>query len=175
MPDTLRRRLALLIAAAARLLPGSATADLRTFGLSQPVQLGAVTFRWFGLPVYRAQLHTDGGTQFDWSRPLALQIEYFRSISEADLISSTRSEILRMEGPRSDQDAMMQKLAGCFRTVGKGDVFTAVSTRAETMALHLNGVQTCTISHPGLRKRFLSIWLSDNSRSARLSASLRGE
>ena len=163
------------LAAAAMLLPSAASANLRTYGLLQPVELGTATLRGLGFTVYRARLHTDGTTQFDWNRPLALEIEYFRSIARDDLTNSTRSEIQRMEGTRADLDTLIGKLAGCFRNVGKGDVFTAVSVRPDRMALYLNGERTCDIRHADVRKRFLGIWLSESSRSARLSAELRGE
>lgn len=175
MPEHRFPPLAAALLIAAMLLPGAAAANLRGFGLSQPVELGTVMVRWLGLPIYRASLHTEGESRFGWRQPLALQIEYFRSISQDDLTKSTRVEIQRIEGPRADQAAMMQKLASCFRDVARGDVFTAVSTQPDSLVLHLNGQQTCAIRHPDLRKRFLGIWLSDNSRSARLSARLRGD
>ncbi|WP_192965656.1 chalcone isomerase family protein [Phycobacter azelaicus] len=164
------------IATAATLLgPAAASANLRTYGLMQPVELGTATLRWLGIAVYRARLHTDGANSFDWSRPLALEIEYFRSIDREDLTESTRSEIERIEGAKADLDTLIGKLGTCFRNVGKGDVFTAVSVTPDSMALYLNGERTCNIRHAGVRKRFLGIWLSENSRCARLSAELRGE
>ncbi len=174
MLDPVRKGLVAL-ATAAMLLPGAASANLRTFGLVQPVELGTVTLRWLGLVVYRARLHTDGARRFDWGSPLALEIEYFRSIDREDLIQSTRSEIMRIEGTQPDLDTLVGKLGSCFRNVGKGDVFTAVSTRPDRMELYLNGERTCNIRHSDVRKRFLGIWLSEKSRSARLSAELRGE
>ncbi|MDE4173396.1 chalcone isomerase family protein [Phaeobacter sp. PT47_59] len=174
MRDLLRRVL-ITGAVAALVLPAPALANLRSYGLVQPVELGSATLRWLGLAVYRARLHTDGANRFDWNRPLALEIEYFRSITRADLTQSTRSELQRIEGTRPDLEALTRKLDGCFRDVDKGDVFTAVSVRPDSMELYLNGERTCAIRHEGLRKRFLGIWLSENSRSARLSAELRGQ
>lgn len=174
MRDLLRRAM-VLAAVAALLLPQSAAANLRGYGMMQPVELGSSTLHWFGLAIYRARLFTEGRNRFDWQLPLALEIEYFRNITREDLTQSTRSEIERMEGRKQDLDALIGKLDSCFRSVGNGDVFTAVSLRPDQLAIYLNGARTCALRHTGIRKRFLGIWLSDNSRSTRLTSQLRGD
>ncbi|WP_293575195.1 chalcone isomerase family protein [Phaeobacter sp.] len=144
-------------------------------GLSTPQKLGEVTFRWFGIPLYDASLFADGQPEFDWQRPLALELSYRRSFSQAQLMRATAYEIERIEGPRGDQAEFFAKLDGCFRDVAAGDRFVATSTNANQVALYLNGQQTCDVRHSDARKRFLNIWLSPESRSARLSRQLRGE
>jgi len=152
-----------------------AVSHANTTGLGAPVPLGQATLRFFGFEVYTATLHTEGADQFDWDRPLSLRLDYARGFSAEDLLQGTRKELERIEGTRSDQPQMLKKLATCFRAVGDGDHYVAVSTAPDTVEMRLNGARTCRVSHPDLRKRFLGIWLSPNSRSARLSAQLRGE
>ena len=64
MPEHRFPPLAAALLIAALLLPGAAAANLRGFGLSQPVELGTVMVRWLGLPIYRASLHTEGESRF---------------------------------------------------------------------------------------------------------------
>ena len=137
--------------------------------------LGAVTFRWLGVTLYEAVLFTPGGKGFSWAQPMALQLRYAREISRENLIKATMTELGRMEGARADHGAIETKLAQCFRDVGKGDRFTAAPKGAGRVDLYFNGSRTCTLNHPNIRERFLSIWLSDQARSTRLSRQLRGQ
>lgn len=144
-------------------------------GLSQPVKLGEATLRFLGMQIYSATLHTEGADRFDWDQPLSLRLDYARSFTAQELLAGTEKEITRIEGPRPDQTELFGKLASCFEDVEKGDTYVALSPAPNRVALWLNGRETCDISHEALRKRFLGIWLSPDSRSARLSSQLRGE
>lgn len=171
---------AIVVGAGSLGLPtGEARADGATkaaeTGLSQPVKLGEATLRFLGLQIYSATLHTQGTEQFDWGRPLSLRLDYARGFTAQELLAGTEKEITRIEGTRPDQAEIFAKLATCFEDVEKGDAYVALAPTPDRVTLRLNGRQTCDISHAGLRKRFLGIWLSPNSRSARLSSQLRGE
>ncbi|AUQ59517.1 chalcone isomerase family protein [Phaeobacter inhibens] len=148
-----------------------ATADT---GLKSPIKLGEVTFRWFGLPLYDASLFAEGQERFDWQTPMALKLSYRRGFTRMQLTKATAAELTRLEGPRADQDRLLAKLERCFRDVAAGDSFVATTRDPNQVALYLNGRQTCDVRHAEARKRFLNIWLSPNSRSARLSSQLRG-
>lgn len=161
------RTLALMV-----LMAGSASAET---GLGAPVQLGQATLRFLGFDIYTATLHTEGRPAFDWDQKLSLRIDYARGFTTEELLRGTETELQRIEGEQPDQPQMLDKLATCFRDVAAGDNFVALSPTADTVTLFLNGQQTCSIAHPDLRRRFLGIWLSPNSRSDRLSAQLRGE
>ncbi len=144
-------------------------------GLSQPVQLGQATLRILGFDIYTATLNTEGAGPFSWERPLSLRLDYARGFTAAELIEGTESELIRVEGSRPDQPEVLAKLAPCFHDVAAGDHYVAYAPRADQVEMRLNGRVTCTVTHPDLRRRFLGIWLSPESRSARLSAQLRGE
>ncbi len=166
--------LAALILCALPLHARAGTAEIRA-AIPDPARLGAVTFRWFGLPLYDAALYTTGGGAFNWRAPLALKLVYARDIPAETLVRATLMELRRMEGARADHAAIGRKLGPCFRNVGPGDRFTAIAESTDAVTLWFNGARTCELSHPGIRERFLGIWLSDDSRSARLSRRLRGE
>ena len=144
-------------------------------GLAQPVQLGQATLRFLGFDIYTATLHGEGGGAFSWDRPLSLRLDYARGFTAEELLEGTQSELTRIEGARPDQPEVLAKLAPCFRDVAAGDYYVAYAPSADQVEMRLNGAATCTVTHPDLRKRFLGIWLSPQSRSARLSAQLRGE
>ncbi len=144
-------------------------------GLKAPVQLGQATLRFLGFEIYTATLHTEGAERFSWDQPLSLRLDYARGFSDQELLQGTEKELQRIEGTQPDQAVMLQKLATCFRPVAAGDNYVAIATAPNTVEMRLNGQRICRVSHPDLRRRFLGIWLSPNSRSARLSAQLRGE
>lgn len=179
MPDTaipfLSRLTGVIASCATAAFCSVATPSKAEIGLSAPTKLGEVTFRWLGLPLYDASLFLEGEQQFDWNTPLALRLSYRRAFSKDQLMRATAAEIERLEGQRPDQAQFLQKLDQCFRDVGAGDSFIASSPSRNQVALYLNGRRTCSVRHPDARKRFLNIWLSDNSRAARLSRELRGQ
>ena len=135
---------------------------------------GAATFRWLGLPLYTARLFTPGGAAVDWSRPVALQLTYARDIKRQSLVDATVSELERLEGSQADHAVIGQKLSPCFRNVSEGDQFVAATRGRDEVVLFFNGNKTGSTSHDNLGRRFLDIWLSDNSRSPSQSRKLRG-
>lgn len=165
--------LSILALCGALAVPGALHAN--GTGLAEPVRLGQTTLRFLGLKVYTATLHTQGARQFSWNHPLSLRLDYARAFSAEELIQGTRAELRRIEGARGDQPQLVAKLAACFRSVGQGDSYVAIADRADQLEMRLNGQPTCRVSYPDVRKRFLGIWLSPNSRFSRLSAQLRGD
>ncbi len=149
-----------------------AAADI---GLSNAAPLGSASFRWLGVTFYDATLYTQRAQRFSWSKPMALALTYRQGVSAQKLAGSAEIEIRRLEGTPPDFSQFTSKLKKCFRDVKTGDRYVAVSTASDRVSLSLNGTRTCTVRHPGARKRFLGIWLSPNSRMPRLSSRLRGE
>lgn len=142
--------------------------------LPLPSQTGAATVRLLGIPIYSAALFTNGGSQFDWAAPFALELSYEQTIGRDKLLSATLSEMQRMEGAQADHSAIIDKLTTCFRDVARGDRIVALAEAADRVGFWYNGTQTCQVQHPNIRDRFLGIWLSDASRFPKLSRQLRG-
>jgi len=153
----------------------SASADLERSGMPDPVQLGEATIRWLGAPIYDASLYTTGGGAFRWQAPMALQLAYRRGFSGAQLLDATMQEIRRIEGDRADHAKLGRDLEACYRDVGRGDAITAVSKGANDLSLWMNGSRLCALDMPNIQQRFLGIWLSPQSRIARLGLRLRGQ
>jgi hypothetical protein len=139
-----------------------------------PAQLlGQARFTWLGIHIYDANLWSNAAP-FAWSSPLALQLTYAMGIDGDDLLDTTMKEITRIEGASADLPQLKQVLAKCMGTVAEGDSYTAASASADRLTMWLNGTQTCDVTYPGVKQRFLGIWLADNSRSPDLSRQLCG-
>jgi hypothetical protein len=162
--------LAVLTAPPSRATPSEVQAVL---GDARP--LGRANYRWLGLPLYEATLYAPDPSAFDWQKPLALELVYARSLSGSVLLDSTLSELSRIEGDQPDHPTMRAKLSTCFRGVGKGDRYVAMSDDANGISFWLNGRRTCELSHPDAKRRILGIWLSEQSRAVRDARALRGE
>lgn len=169
------KRLLILTLTALLLNPAPPAAGSSVAGLTQPQKLGEATMRWLGLPIYDAALYTEGAARFSWSQPLALELRYLRSFPASQLTKSTLDELQRIEGAQGDHAAMIVKLGECFKDVRKGDRLTAYSSASSKISFSFNGGAPCTVSHKGVRERFLGIWLSGNSRSAKLTRRLKGQ
>ena len=149
---------------------GIATAN----GLSElkdPQLRGSATYRYLGLPLYNAQLFTPGGAPFSWSSDFGLELQYRRNITQKALINSTLDEMQRIGRPAPVRD----QLQTCFKAITKGDRYLAVSDGPDKVSFWLNGAKTCTMSYPGIKRSFMSIFLGDNTRSASFTQKLKGQ
>ncbi|MFY2824336.1 hypothetical protein [Ruegeria sp. MALMAid1280] len=132
---------------------------------------GTATFRYLGLPVYDAQLFTPGGAAFSWNQDFGLQLQYRRNVSQKALVNSTLDEMQRIGRAVPVRD----QLQTCFKAVKKGDLYLAVSEGPDKVSFWLNGRKTCTMSYPGIKRSFMSVFLGENTRSAAFTQRLRGQ
>ena len=153
---------------------GEGHATTRIPGLESPAVAGSATLSFLGFTVYRGRLFTEEGQAFTPGAPVALELVYNRTFTAEQMLDTTRSELARVEPGRPGQDIILDRLADCFRDVSRGDQFLAASEEPDRLRLWLNGTQTCDVRGDGIGARFLSIWLSENSRFPRLSRQLRG-
>jgi len=167
----------IIIAALLCLLsPAVWSSNQPSIALSTDLQMrGAADYRFLGLRLYSARLFTPKGQQFSWANPVALELKYDRIISRDNLVRVTLSELKRIENAYDDYDTLAPKLKNCFRDVKDGDQFLAIANGADTIEFRYNDTPTCQLTHSDIRKRFLSIWLSDDSRAPKLSQRLLGK
>ena len=152
-------------------LPATAQNSVVTAHLPGAQERGAATYRYLGFAVYDARLFTPGGAALNWSTDMALELKYLRNLTRNDIVQATVVEFERNGGALPVED----QLNTCFADVSKGDRFMAVSKGANTIGFWLNGRKTCTLSHPNIRKRFMGIWLGENTRSRRFTQALSGQ
>lgn len=103
--------------------------------------------------------------RFSWERPAALSLTYRTDFSKQKLTDSTIKEMKRIAGWKPERLADFRAdIAPCMTDVVAGDRFTAASPEPDRIVLYLNGKQRCELMEPGLRRAYLGIWLSQNSR-----------
>lgn len=132
---------------------------------------GAATFRFVGFPLYEAQLFTKSGAPLDWNKDFGLELKYLRNLTEYDLVEGTMRELNRT-GAALPVRGQLEK---CFRDVRKGDRYLAISKGPNQLGFWHNGNRVCTLSHPRIKNRFMSIFLGDNTRSKSFTRKLKGE
>ena len=142
--------------------------------VQSPAAAGEGQFRYLGFKVYDLQLFTPSGQNFDRNTPFALAIEYDRKIRTEVLLKASIDELARVEGRRGDHLEIADKLEVCYRDIRPGDRIVAAPNGANAMSFWVNGIRTCTLSHPGFRDRYMAIWMSDKSRDRELARRLRG-
>ncbi len=164
MPRVLLPLLLLLFPLVAQAVPVSSVlpgAELR----------GQATLRFLGLPLYQARLYTAEGRTLDWQDDLALELTYLRGLSETDLVEATLREFSRTGASLPVRD----QLEKCYEDVGKGDRYLAVSNGPDEILFWRNGQRMCALSYPGIKQRFMAIFLGDNTRSPAFTRKLRGQ
>lgn len=139
-------------------------------------KVGETRYQILSIPLFEAELYTASGA-FSWAQPFALSLTYERSVRQSTLLDRTMSEMSqRGAGSVQSLAPLRAQLARCFPNIADGDRMTGVSTGANTATFYHNGAERCTIEWPNFRRHFFGIWLAGrDSRSARLSAQLRGE
>lgn len=156
---------------AALLCPAGLAASPLSDQLKNPGLLGSATFRFLGLPVYDAKLYTPGGASFNWTEDFGLQLTYRKNLSQKALVESTLDEMARQGNPAPTS----AQLETCFKAVSKGDSYLAISEGPDKIGFWRNGTQTCTLTNPGIKRAFMSIFLGTNTRSASFTRNLKGQ
>ncbi|OBY26917.1 hypothetical protein [Leisingera sp. JC1] len=147
-------------------------------GFSSPVQSllpgaeqrGEATFRLFGFPVYQARLFTQDAAPLDWAQDFGIELTYQRRLSQDDLVEATLAEMQRL-GHSAPSRGRFQ---ACFQDVAPGDRYLAVSQGPDRVKFLRNGRTVCTLSQPGIKRGFMSIFVGANTRSARFTRALLG-
>ena len=140
-------------------------------GLKNPQELGTATFRFLGLQLYDAKLYTPGGAAFNWDDDFGLKLTYRKSFKQKALVGSTLEEMARQGNPAPTPAQLEQ----CVQAVDKGDSYLAVSNGPDEVDFWRNGSKTCSLSYPGAKRAFMSIFLGSDSRSASFTRQLKGQ
>lgn len=142
----------------AKVLPG---AELR----------GTATFRYLGFQVYDARLFTKNAAPLNWSEEFGIELTYKRKLTQYDMVEATLREMKRT-GPGVP---IRTQLEGCYKGVSPGDRYLAVSQGPDAVKFWYNDSAICTLRHPDIKNRFMSIFLGENTRSARFTRALKGK
>lgn len=130
---------------------------------------GCADYRVLLVRLYRAELWTDDAPSA--LRRFALALTYQRRFTRAQLIDSSIAEMARMSGRAQEEFGVArQELEQAFRTVRKGDRYTAWRSAPGRVEFFLNGRARGALSRDG--DLFLDIWLGPESRDTRRGARL---
>ncbi len=152
-------------------LPGLALASQVKTVLPGAEMRGAATFRYLSFPLYEARLFTKNGAPFAWEEDFGLELTYLRSFTAFDLVESTIQELGRTGGELPVRD----QLNNCFVDIRKGDRYLAVSQGQNKIGFWRNDTRMCTLSYPGIKTRFMAIFMGDNTKSKSFTKRLRGD
>lgn len=134
---------------------------------------GAARFEFLIWTVYDAELWTPGGAAPTLGAPMALALTYRSDFTEAELVKSTVEELARIQDP--SPAAFARRFDGCFGDVSDGARVTAVAEAPDRIAVYRDGARRCAVEATNAARRFLGIWLGENTRDRGFTRRLRGE
>ncbi|MGB7316660.1 MAG: hypothetical protein WBC85_01705, partial [Planktotalea sp.] len=124
-----------------------------------------------GVQLYDARLFTKGGAALNWSQDFALELTYKRKLSQNDLVEGTLREMKRLGKPLPAR----AQLQACYQGVNPGDRYLAVSRGADQLDFWRSGRKSCTLRQSDIKTGFMTIFLSEKSRSPRFTRALLGQ
>ncbi|BAL27527.1 chalcone isomerase family protein [Azoarcus sp. KH32C] len=161
-PTHERRRLllALLAMPLAALATPEPMAGLRRWGSGE--------FRRLGLLIYEATLWAgDNPLQ----PPLALRLDYHRSIRGAAIVEASVKEMRKLGSDEAELERWTAQMKALFPDVVAGDSITGHYRPDGAVFLH-NGRGIGEIADAGFARRFFGIWLDTGTSAPELRAAL---
>lgn len=143
--------------------------------LPQAQTAGSGLLRVWGFDVYRAQLWVAPGFRLgEFHRhPLALEVEYLRGFSAADLARRSVEEMRRQQVIEEAQaERWRQQLQAAWRDVRRGDRLLGVHRPGEGVTFFANGQPSGEVRDAELARLFFGIWLSEQTSEPALRAAL---
>lgn len=129
---------------------------------------GSGEFRRFGFLIYEVTLWAAA----DPSRPpLALRLDYRRTIAGRDIARASEQEIRRIWGDDTRLGKWTERMSALFPDVRAGDHILGVH-RDETARFYLNGRLLGEIDEAGFASRFFAIWLDPRTSAPELRSAL---
>lgn len=151
--------------------PGNAVASLPD---KTPVLVGEGRLSVLFWDIYEIQLFTSDGL-YDPQKPVALVLNYLRSVSGRDIVDTSIDEIQKQGVFDAATIAAWQaQLTKVFPDIAAGDTLIGSFDPDMGSRFHLNGGLIGEIDDLELSRRFFDIWLSEATSQPRLRAQLLG-
>lgn len=158
--------------AAASVAPAELAADL-----PQPRLQGSGRLRFMGLRIYDIRLWAGAspvGAQFA-DMPLALEIEYARSLGGAQIAERSLVEMRRQAEPAGDTaERWLAAMKKVFPDVREGDRITGVNLPGQGVRFFHNGALRGDVPDIEFARLFFGIWLSPRTSEPALRKTLLG-
>ena len=136
---------------------------------------GSSRFRYWGFAVYDASLWVQPGfLALEYERHgFALQLQYLRDFSNADITQRSIAEMSRQSNPTPERrQQWRQWLSAAFPDVSDGDRITGVHRPGAGALFLTNGSQTGMVADADFARRFFGIWLDANTSEPGLRQAL---
>jgi hypothetical protein len=165
-PASQRRReiVAAIVGGPLACLPAVAAPDA-SLGLRR---WGSADFRRYGFLVYHATLWAGDDPS---SPPLALRLDYKRSIAGSAIVEASIAEMRQLGASEADLRRWEQEMARLFPDVRDGDHLTGIHL-ADSAVFLFNGSRRGEIADPEFARRFFAIWLDPRTSAPTLRAAL---
>lgn len=148
--------------------------------------VGKNEFKFFGLKIYNIQLvdeerfnikNYNPNRSFLYQNQIAIIIEYQRDFSREKLVKKSVDEIARINSINYPiiLDQYQAHFERIFSPVFAGDRKTAIFNVKTGVKLFLNGKQVGEIKDLIFAKRFMDIWLSQNSAYPKMTQAILGK
>jgi hypothetical protein len=143
--------------------------------LPQSRKWGSARMTYFFFRVY--DMHLWANADFDASRydqlPLALQLDYARSLDGVKIAERSMTEMLRGGEIAADkQSSWLAAMTKAFPNVVEGDRITGVQIPAVATRFFVNGRLTGEVRDAEFTRLFFGIWLSPRTSEPKLRAGL---
>ncbi len=138
---------------------------------------GQGLMRFFGLSIYTIRLWAPDPVSAEaWAeRPLALEIEYARSLDGAEIAKRSLQEMQRIgEFTPGQGEQWLAAMREAFPNVRGGDRITGFQRPGEMARFYVNGRAGKDIADALFARLFFGIWLSPRTSEPRLREALLG-
>lgn len=137
-------------------------------------QVGAGTFRWFGLKVYDAALWARA-TPLDYTQPFALSLLYARSLKGAAIAQRSIEEMQLLSiGTPEKRRAWGQAMQKLFPDVVEGSTLAGLHLPGQGARFFHDGKPLGEIADADFSRAFFSIWLDPATSAPELRNALLG-
>lgn len=176
---TITRRAAL--AAAPLVLPMLAAADPAPAEVAAELPgarlQGRAQMRWFGLRIYDVRLWaaTPVAPAAWATTPLALELQYLRTLAGRDIAERSLQE-MRRQGPIDEEQARrwLEQMSALFPDVREGDRLTGLKRPGELARFFANGRAIGEVRDGEFARMFFGIWLAPQTSQPALRDALLG-
>lgn len=143
-------------------------------------RIGAGEMLYFGFSVYDAELWSPASSAevATLKQPLALQLNYKRSISQDTLVEASVKEIRRLSSRPLEQNLLSRwqaEMQQAFVDVRDGEQITGVYLPDQGARFYLGNQLRHVVDDPEFARAFFLIWLDPKTRNPKLRAQLLGQ
>lgn len=138
---------------------------------------GQTLYRYFGFAVYQIRLFVP--PQFnrdDYAKsPFALELQYQRDFSGADIAERSLKEMKRASGMTDAQGALwLDKMKALFPNIKEGDKLLGIHQPGVGARFLFNGKPIGEVKDAEFSRRFFGIWLGSSTSEPALRQTLLG-